>query len=50
MDLALHTLAGSLTVKGPPGSPPAYFYRAWTNWAELHRYTLAAESAIVSQY
>ncbi|KAJ0144836.1 hypothetical protein HZ326_12427 [Fusarium oxysporum f. sp. albedinis] len=47
MDIALHTVVGSLTIKGPPGSPPAYFYHAWTNWAELHRYKLAAESAIV---
>ncbi|ENH67380.1 hypothetical protein FOC1_g10007158 [Fusarium oxysporum f. sp. cubense race 1] len=44
--LSTCTPTGSLTVKGPPGSPPAYFYHAWTNWAELHRYTLAAESAI----
>lgn len=50
MDIALHTVAGSLTIKGPPGSPPAYFYHAWTNRAELHRYKLAAESAIVSQH
>ncbi|KAJ4241125.1 hypothetical protein NW760_001414 [Fusarium oxysporum] len=36
----------STCTPSPPGSPPAYFYHAWTNWAELHRYTLAAESAI----
>ncbi|KAL9562499.1 hypothetical protein ACKAV7_013582 [Fusarium commune] len=44
--LSTCTSTRSLTVKGPPGSPPAYFYHAWTNWAELHRYTLAVESAI----
>ncbi|KAF5624424.1 hypothetical protein F52700_9591 [Fusarium sp. NRRL 52700] len=33
-------------IKGPPGSLPTYIYHAWSNWASLHGYTLAAESAI----
>ncbi|RBR09199.1 hypothetical protein FVER53590_08758 [Fusarium verticillioides] len=36
----------STCTPSPPGSPPANVYHAWTNWAELNRYTLAAESAI----
>ncbi|KAF5596437.1 hydrophobin [Fusarium subglutinans] len=48
--LSTCTPTGSLTVKGPPGSVPAYIYHAWSNWGSLHGYTLAAESAIVSQH
>ncbi|KAF5694337.1 hypothetical protein FDENT_1203 [Fusarium denticulatum] len=44
--LSACTSTGSLTVEGPPGSPPANVYHAWSNWAALNRYTLAAESAI----
>ncbi|KAF5646400.1 uncharacterized protein FTJAE_2099 [Fusarium tjaetaba] len=44
--LSACTPTGPLTVAGPPGSPPANVYHAWSNWAALNRYTLAAESAI----